>query len=87
MSPSQRDIGRVLTALAESVHEEVPLDQLTTVVKRLIDQFVGEHCQEDKIVLGINTIREMCFKNHYILNEEQLNYIADFTEYRERNVN
>lgn len=29
----------------------------------------------------------MCFKNHTLLDEDQLNYIADFTTYKERNVN
>jgi protein SDA1 len=40
-----------LTYLAESVHEDIPVEELAPILKHLIDQFVGEHCVEDKIVL------------------------------------
>ena len=37
--------------------------------------------------MGINTIREICFKNDKLITSDQLNYIADFSNSRERNVN
>lgn len=87
LSPGQRDIGKLLLYLAESVHEDVPLEELSAVVKHIIDQFIGEHCQEDKRVMGINTIRELCFKLPNLLDADQLGYICDFADSRERNVN
>lgn len=37
LNPGQRDIGKLLLYLAESVHEDVPIDELASVVKHIID--------------------------------------------------
>ena len=37
--------------------------------------------------MGINTIREMAFKIHQILDADKLSYICEFSDYKEKNVN
>ena len=36
--------------------------------------------------MGLNTIRELCSKNPLIMNEFHLNYLAEFKNYKNRNV-
>jgi hypothetical protein len=62
-----------LTYLAESVHEDIPVEELAPILKHLIDQFVGEHCVEDKIVLFLKLghgykhyKRNVLQKSHFI---------------------
>ncbi len=51
LTPHQKDIGKLLAYLAESVHEQLPVEELEPLVKHIIDKFIGEHCTDDKIVL------------------------------------
>ena len=37
--------------------------------------------------MGINTVREIVFKKHQLLDAEKLNFICEFSDYREKNVN
>ena len=37
LNPGQRDIGKLLLYLAESVHEDVPIEELSSVVKHIIE--------------------------------------------------
>jgi len=37
--------------------------------------------------MGLRTIREMILKHEFILNEFNLNYLAGYTKFRNKNVN
>ena len=51
LTPSQRDVGHLMVYLAESIHEDIPAEELYPITKHIIDQFVGEHVTEDKMVI------------------------------------
>jgi len=36
--------------------------------------------------MGLNTIREICIKNPMIMDDFHLNYLAEFKNYKNRNV-
>ena len=38
------------------------------------------------MTMGLNTIREMCKKNQHLLDDYNLNYLADYTTYKNKNV-
>lgn len=38
------------------------------------------------MTMGLNTIREMCNKNIFILDQFTVNYLADYYGYKNRNV-
>lgn len=86
MYPHQKEISRILAFIAESCHEMVPPDDLEPMLKHLIDQFITERCHEEKITMGLHTIRAVCEKVPYAINEFSLNYCCSFNRYKEKNV-
>ena len=84
--PHQKEISKILSYLAESVHDLVPPEELDPVVKHVIENFVNDRCTEEAMCSGLNTIREMCKRNKMILDEANLNYLANYYKYRNKNV-
>lgn len=84
--PHQREIGKILAFLAEACHDLVPIEELKPILKHIIDNFVNDRCTDEKICMGINVVREMCIKNNLIMDDFQLNYLAEYIEYKNRNV-
>ena len=72
--------------LAESTHELIPPNELESVIKHIIDNFVHDRCHEESITLGMNTIREMASRNKFILDEFNLNFLAQHYNYKNSNV-
>jgi len=84
--PHQKDINKILAYVAESCHELTPPDDLQTVLKHLVENFVTERLGEEKMTMGINTIREMSERSPLMMDEFYLNYIAEYKSYKEKNV-
>jgi protein SDA1 len=86
LDPKQKDVPRVLLALAESIHEIVPEDEIETIVKHIIEHFVNDRCSEFTMTLGLNTLREIFKKLPSIITEEMMLYLCTYYEYRNKNV-
>lgn len=84
--PHQKEIAKILTYLAESVHDQEPPEDMQVVIKHMIDNFINERVNDEKISMGLRTIREMCEKAPLIMDEFSLNYCAEFRTYKEKNV-
>ena len=84
--PHQNEIGKILVYIAEAVHPLIPPEELQILVKHVIDNFVNDRCTEEKMCMGLNVLREMCIKNHLIMDEFHLNYLAEYKDYRNKNV-
>ncbi len=80
--PHQRDIVRILAFLAEACHNLIPETELQPILKHIVDNFVNDRCNEEKITMGINVIRELCLKAPLIMDEFHLNYIAHYKSYK-----
>ena len=76
----------MLIALAESIHEVVPEDEIETIVKHIIEHFVNDRCSEFTMTVGLNTLREIFRKMPSIINEEMMLYLGTYYEYRNKNV-
>lgn len=79
-------MGRILAYLAESIHDVVPAEDLKPILKHLIDNFVSDRCSEEIICMGLNGLREILIKNWGIIDEFQVNYLAEYTTYKNKNV-
>lgn len=66
----------MLAFLAEATHSLVHPDDMQPIIKHIIDNFVNDRCSEEAMTLGLNTIREMCMKNRFLLEADSLNYLA-----------
>jgi protein SDA1 len=66
--------------VAESTHSLIPPDEISPLVKHIIDNFINDRCSEESMTIGINTVREMCAKNIHIIDAFNLNYVAGIIE-------
>lgn len=51
-----------------------------------MELFVCEGVTEDKICIGINTLRVILMRNKEALLEEQISYVAGFKSYKSKRV-
>lgn len=56
------------------------------MVRKIMDNFVSEHCNEDTIVLGINTIREIATRQPETLDADTLQDLCGYKTYRNKGV-
>jgi len=86
LTPHQRDVTQVLACLAMATHALVPPNEITPIVTHLINTFVNETCKPEVIVVGLNSIREICFRQPLILTEEQLADLSEFRKFKDKGV-
>ncbi|CAG9333610.1 unnamed protein product [Blepharisma stoltei] len=86
LSPKSRRITHILIVCAEATHELVPPSDLQPLVKKLIDNFIGEQCAEETLILGLNTLREICKRQPLVVDADVLEYVAGFKNYRNKSV-
>ncbi|KAG2020588.1 Sdad1 protein [Coprinopsis cinerea AmutBmut pab1-1] len=75
----QLRVPSILVALAQSVHELTPPDVLTPVIRKIAQEFVHPGVANEVIAAGINSIREVCTRQPWAMEEDLL---QDLVEYR-----
>ena len=75
----QLRIPAILVALAQSVHEYTPPDVLTPVITKIAREFVHPGVGAEVIAAGLNSIREICRRQPWAMEEDLL---GDLIEYR-----
>ena len=83
LRPSYDEITRLLAIVASSVHPLTNPDTLSDLIRYIANQFVSDHLDEEIIIVGLNTIREICARNPYGMNET---LISDLVMYKKYNV-
>ncbi|KAI0085392.1 actin cytoskeleton organization and cell cycle progression protein [Irpex rosettiformis] len=75
----QLRIPAILVALAQSVHEYTPPDVLSPIITKLAQEFVHPGVGAEVIAAGLNSIREICRRQPWAMEE---NLLSDLVEYR-----
>ena len=75
----QLRIPSILAALASSVHSLTPPDVLTPVIRKIAQEFVHPGVGAEVIAAGLNSIREVCRRQPWAMEEDLL---GDLIEYR-----
>ncbi|KAG9015055.1 Severe Depolymerization of Actin [Tulasnella sp. 427] len=75
----QLRITSILVCLAQSVHDLTPPDILTPVIRKLAHEFVTPGVAADVVAAGLNSIREVCRRQPWCMEEDLL---GDLIEYR-----
>ena len=86
ISPHQRDVTKVLTALAGATHEYVPPEIIESCIKKIANEFVTAGVSAEVICVGINTIREMCSRNPLAIEAPLLQDLAEYKGSRDKSV-
>ena len=82
----QLRIPAILVALAQSVHEYTPPDALTPVVRKLAQEFVHPGVGSEVIAAGINSIREVCRRQPWAMEEDLLGDLIEYRKSRDKAV-
>ena len=77
--PSNRHVTKVLACLAQACHGNVPPEEMQSVVRHVLNQFVSDHCRPEVITVGLNALRGICERAPLALSREQL---LDIVQYR-----
>ena len=86
ITPKSKKVTQILIICAEATHELVPPQEVQPVVKKILDNFLSEHCSEEYIVLGINCLREICKRQPLIMSKELLEHINTFKTFKNKAV-
>lgn len=86
ITPKSKKVTQMLIICAEATHELVPPQELNPVIKKVLDNFLSEHCSEEYIVLGLNCLREICKRQPLVMTKELLEHINTFKNFKNKSV-
>jgi protein SDA1 len=82
----QLNIPSILAALAQSVHELTPPDTLEPVIRKIAQEFVHPGVGSEVIVAGLNSIREICRRQPWAMDEDLLGDLVSYRKSRDKTV-
>lgn len=80
LQPHQNNITQMMSITAQSCHPLVPPDVVEPIIKSIANNFVSDRRANEAIVVGLNTIREICLRSPLAMSEELL---SDLVQYKE----
>lgn len=83
---SQLQITTILVALASSVHELVPPDALTPVIRKISHEFVHPGVSSQVVAAGINAVREVCRRQPWAMEPDLLEDLVDYRKSKDKGV-
>jgi len=81
-----KNVARYLLSIAEACHDTLQRDDVKDVVNTIIDNMISEHCPPEPITMGLNAIREISLRMPNVLDEQQLAYLCQFKDFKNRYV-
>lgn len=82
----QLQVTTILVSLANSVHELVPPDVLTPVIRKLAHEFVHPGVSSQVIAAGLNSIREICKRQPEAMEPDLLEDLIEYRKSRDKGV-
>lgn len=79
LTPKQRNVTQIMAAAAQASHDLVPPESISTVVRKIADEFVSDGVATEVASAGINTIREILSRAPLAIDATLL---QDLTEYK-----
>jgi protein SDA1 len=86
VTPKSKKVTQMLIICAEATHELVPPNEIAPVIRKILDNFLSEHCSEAFIVLGLNCMREICKRQPRVMTKDLLDHISTFKNYKNKSV-
>jgi protein SDA1 len=86
LRPHQEHITYMLALLAQACHEYIDPDTLQPILRTIADNFVSDRSSPEAMAAGINTIREICRRCPYAIEEPLLRDIVLYKRDRDKNV-
>ncbi|CEG45802.1 protein sda1 homolog isoform x1 [Plasmopara halstedii] len=78
----QQSVTAILAYLIQSCHDEIPPEELLSIVKSIAHNFVTERCSSEVIAVGINALRELFRRVPLLLECEGIDVlVSDLIQY------
>lgn len=84
--PNYENITKLLSIVASSIHRTTSTDIVYDIIKKIADNFVVDHLDEEVIIIGLNTIREICNINPFGMTPELLEDLISYKKYKVKGV-
>ncbi|KAJ8605573.1 hypothetical protein CTAYLR_000158 [Chrysophaeum taylorii] len=81
LTPHQKHVTRLLAIFANACHDQVPVDDLTPILRAIADNFVTDRNAAEAVALGINALREIVVRVPAVLDETMLGFARDLASY------
>lgn len=86
LTASQLRIPTILAALASSVHGLTPPDVLTPVIRKIAHEFVHPGVGSEVVAAGLNSIREICVRQPWAMEEDLLGDLVEYKKSKDKGV-
>lgn len=84
--PHQLHITLILVSLAQSVHDQTPSDVLTPTLRKIAYSFVHPGVGAEVVAAGINTIREICRRQPWCMEQSLLEDLVAYRRSKDKGV-
>lgn len=82
----QLRVTSILVCLAQSAHDQTPPDVLTPVVRKIAHEFVTPGVAAEVVAAGLNSIREICRRQPWCMEEDLLGDLIEYRKSRDKGV-
>nr|ASF90233.1 hypothetical protein SPAR01257 [Bartheletia paradoxa] len=82
----QLQITLILVSLAQSVHDLTPPDVLVPVIRKLAQEFIHPGVSSEVVAAGLNSIREICRRQPWCMEQDLLEDLVDYKKSRDKGV-
>lgn len=82
----QLQITAILVALAQSVHDLTPPDELTPVIRKLAHEFVHSGVAAEVNAAGLNAITEICRRQPWAMEQDLLDDLVEYKNSKDKGV-
>ncbi|KAI0050999.1 SDA1-domain-containing protein [Auriscalpium vulgare] len=86
VSYHQLRVPAILACLAQSVHDFTPPDALMPAVRKLAAEFIHPGVGAEVIAAGLNSIREICRRQPWAIEEDLLGDLVEYRKSRDKAV-
>lgn len=86
LQPHQREVTLILTIAAQSSHELVPPEEIEPMVKAIANNFVSDHCSNEAMTVGLNSLREICSRCPLAMNSTLLQDLSNYKKFKNKGV-
>lgn len=83
---NNNELPQVLASLAGAVHARTPLAELHPIVQLILLNFANEAAAQDKLVMGVNTLKEICLRLPEAMEEDDIYQICLLRKIKHKNV-
>ncbi|KAI0058950.1 protein required for actin cytoskeleton organization and cell cycle progression [Artomyces pyxidatus] len=86
ISYHQLRVPAILASLAQSVHDFTPPDALIPVIRKLAQEFIHPGVGAEVVSAGLNSIREICRRQPWAMEEDLLGDLVEYRKSRDKAV-